>query len=1550
MRKFNLLWLFMMFFVINGFSQTMMPLPGYGSTYSATQTRGYWFTAPTDFIISGLKVPTDVGTDDQYIQLVKFNTTPPAFPGTATGFTNLAFINGVSGTNIVPTNIFVNQGDIIGVLGARGNSATMNNSYATPTGPFNSSILGNPVTLTRLIYQGSLFNGAATAVSEETAAALARVELYYIPPVQGGENAAVLSVDSPNVFCAGSQNIVATIGNFGQNQIDSVDVHWEVDGVAQPTFQYIGLLDTVNGSNPNTAQVTLGSYNFPSGLSEVKVYTSNPNGVADTVNYNDTTTVMVGPALNGVYTVNPANPTGGANFNSIADMNYALNTFGVCGPTTINVANGTYNEAIYLDNVPGLNAANHLTIDGGDSSQTILSQSAQYATLTFNGSPNVHVKNMTLEQSGTSGDAVIFSNGSEYDTLSSCVTRVDANSTSSVFYNISFSSSTTSNSTGVDANYNVVQNNRIIGGYYAIRIYGSTTNLNTYNQFLNNEIDSAYYYGIYAYYQDSIEIVDNSINMLSRANINADGVYSLNTYNPKLVGNYIWADDFGAYISTGTGSYVPVSRRTEIINNMIYSSGDLGLYLYYVDQVDMFHNSISVEGTSPAVQLYATSSGPISQYDLRNNIFKSENSEALRTNEPDTIFDKLDFNDYYSANGTNLFDMDGTAYADLPAYQAANTSLNISSIEGDPQFLSNQDMRIIGAFVNDNGDNTVGVTVDIEGDTRPMPGSSTVDMGADEFNPPTCPPVASFVVDSIKGSSAIAYFTPNTLGSVVEYEIVSCGAPQGSGSVDTTTSDSILITGLTSSSCYEIYIREACSRGDTSIWAGPYSFSTPIAGPTGVNCITGVSFPMFDDEFDDLSAWTGDIGTGATIGDWNSNSGGTGSVNTGPSGAHSGTNYAYVETSGNYGQTASIISPMIDLSAARDSAEMSFWIHAYGADIGTLNVNVANSPTGPFTTVFTTSGQLQQAETDPFINVGVRLDSYIGQQIYVEFEYIIGNGLTSDIAIDKLEINTCITCPPPSNLDTSNVTASSASLDWTENGSASQWQVDFGNAGYTLGNGDTIFTATKPVVVSGLNSSTPYEFYVRSICGPGDTSAWVGPFSFSTSIAPPRGVNCITGFPSAAFAEEFDDLSTWTGDIGTGATAGDWNSRTGGTGSLNTGPSGAHSGSNYAYVETSGNYGQTARIVSPMIDLSTAQDSAELSFWLHAYGATIGTFNVNVSTSPTGPFTTIFSTSGEIQQAETDPYVNVGVRLDSYVGQQIYLQLEYTIGSTFTGDIAIDQLEINTCVTCPAPTDLGASNATLSTADLDWTENGSATEWQIEFGTTGYSIGSGDSVITTQNPFTLGGLASSTTYDYYVRSICGPGDTSIWMGPFTFNTAIGIPFEEDFESFPAGITNNPFPNGWTTTAGGTAPRWESENSSGANENSLNTGPFYDNTTFGVSGGMYMYLETSGGSLGDSDTLSSAPVFIDNRFTTVELSFAYHMYGSQMGDLEVYVESGGTLTPVTTISGQQQTAGSDPWVTYSTFLSGYNNSSVRLKFVGVRGSGFESDMSLDEISF
>ena len=56
--------------------------------------------------------------------------------------------------------------------------------------------------------------------------------------ILGGTNdAAVASIDAPGVYCSGAQPVIATIANYGANQIDSVDVVWEVNGVVQGTVR-----------------------------------------------------------------------------------------------------------------------------------------------------------------------------------------------------------------------------------------------------------------------------------------------------------------------------------------------------------------------------------------------------------------------------------------------------------------------------------------------------------------------------------------------------------------------------------------------------------------------------------------------------------------------------------------------------------------------------------------------------------------------------------------------------------------------------------------------------------------------------------------------------------------------------------------------------------------------------------------------------------------------------------------------------------------------------------------------------------------------------------------------------------------------------------------------------------------------------------------------------------------------------------------------------------------------------------------------------------------
>src|SRR5690606_13508369 len=155
--------LFMLMSISQSISQTMMPLPNFGSTYTGN-VRGYWFTAPAPFIITGVRVPADAGAGTQNIHIMKINDpTPVVFGASSTNFTTLAYIQGAPNNVILNVNILVNASDIIGVLGQAGTV----NSYSVTGGPYPSTIMGLPIALNRLIYQGAITGGPAINYSWE---------------------------------------------------------------------------------------------------------------------------------------------------------------------------------------------------------------------------------------------------------------------------------------------------------------------------------------------------------------------------------------------------------------------------------------------------------------------------------------------------------------------------------------------------------------------------------------------------------------------------------------------------------------------------------------------------------------------------------------------------------------------------------------------------------------------------------------------------------------------------------------------------------------------------------------------------------------------------------------------------------------------------------------------------------------------------------------------------------------------------------------------------------------------------------------------------------------------------------------------------------------------------------------------------------------------------------------------------------------------------------------------------------------------------------------
>ena len=104
----------------------------------------------------------------------------------------------------------------------------------------------------------------------------------------------VISIDSPTVFCPGSFDIYATIQNFGTNPVTTATVDWSVDGVLQSPATFNGTLDTLGGAGTSTAQVLLGNFSFGTNNPyDIITWTSMPNGMADTVNFNDTVNVTI---------------------------------------------------------------------------------------------------------------------------------------------------------------------------------------------------------------------------------------------------------------------------------------------------------------------------------------------------------------------------------------------------------------------------------------------------------------------------------------------------------------------------------------------------------------------------------------------------------------------------------------------------------------------------------------------------------------------------------------------------------------------------------------------------------------------------------------------------------------------------------------------------------------------------------------------------------------------------------------------------------------------------------------------------------------------------------------------------------------------------------------------------------------------------------------------------------------------------------------------------------------------------------------------------------
>ncbi len=162
------------------------------------------------------------------------------------------------------------------------------------------------------------------------------------------------------------------------------------------------------------------------------------------------------------------------------------------------------------------------------------------------------------------------------------------------------------------------------------------------------------------------------------------------------------------------------------------------------------------------------------------------------------------------------------------------------------------------------------------------------------------------------------------------------------------------------------------------------------------------------------------------------------------------------------------------------------------------------------------------------------------------------------------------------------------------------------------------------------------------------------------------------------------------------------------------------------------------------------------------------------------------------------------------------INLNYLGGGSFNGEVSFELEDPNgailfssgsgpstgflygtsaICVSCPRPTNVMVTGISSTTANVSWTTGG-ASNWNIEYGPTGFAHGSGTFVYNVTNPYTISGLSANTSYDVYVQDSCGVADVSVWSDLATFTTdlaacsslsPITLPFIEDFETFDTTI-------------------------------------------------------------------------------------------------------------------------------------------------------------------
>ena len=502
----------------------------------------------------------------------------------------------------------------------------------------------------------------------------------------------------------------------------------------------------------------------------------------------------------------------------------------------------------------------------------------------------------------------------------------------------------------------------------------------------------------------------------------------------------------------------------------------------------------------------------------------------------------------------------------------------------------------------------------------------------------------------------------------------------------------------------------------------------------------------------------------------------------------------------------------------------------------------------------------------------------------------------------------------PTALTSSAITSSTATISWTAASPAPASGYEY----YVSASATAPLSTTTPTgtvaagittaSLSGLNASTIYYFWVRSLCSTGNASAWTTSATFTTTC----GFSFVTTVASVneTFNTTSSTVSCWQTQANVSGTASTPFLVTIGT-NPTTSP---QEGDRMIYFNSfSISSGGQSRLISMPLNTSGATSVDVDFYWRNenntSYTSTTEGVQVQYSTNGGTTWTNIGSfisrhdatlASGTAQWKLKN--VSIGA-----LGVGTNIRVGFLFTSQFGDNCFIDNITIKQSPACAQqPSALISSLITSNTATISWTAAtpAPASGYQYYLSTSNTApttvttatgtVGAG---VTTAN---LTGLSSSSTYYFWVRSYCNATDISNWFGSSTFTTLCGnasIPWSENFDAMTT-IGTSVLPNCWKIEQPSGTP-WASMNASSITYNDPASAPNYITCNYSPTGGN-KFLITPGFSLTANTVYNFSFQYVGDGYSGWTADFGYNTTQTGTGYtlLGAAFLSSSTISPTT----------------------------------------------------